>query len=180
MAGLMDNYNNVMREFIKRGALVFKSLEEVAEWKQRNKADPTDGIVHYISHHGVEKEKSLTTPLRLVTNSAVKNCSTGPSVNDLWPKGPNSLNNLFKVLIRWRTYEVAMVYDLHKAYQSVLTTLKELFLRLIVWRFGDEEADWETYGFSCMTFGDVPASVILELVKALAAAKYEHIDPMAA
>ena len=29
-----------------------------------------------------------------ITNSALKSCSTGPSINDMWTKGPNILNNL--------------------------------------------------------------------------------------
>ena len=176
----MEIYNEVIREFIKRGVWVRIWPEELAAWKEENKSDPTKGVVHYISHHGVEKESSRTTPLRLVANCAIKNCSTGPSANDLWPKGPNSINNLLQVMLRWRMYVKAFVYDLHKAYQSVFTTLRERFLRLVVWRFGISDAEWETYGFDCMTFGDVSASVILELVKELAARKYAYIDESAA
>lgn len=38
------------------------------------------GIINYIGHHGVQKDTSITTPLRLVTNSATKICNTGPAV----------------------------------------------------------------------------------------------------
>ena len=67
-----------------------------------------------------------------------------------------------------------------KAYQSVLTTEKEKFLRLVVWRFGEETADWLIFGFNCMTYGDVPASVLLEIVKSLGCSKYRDIDEMTA
>ena len=50
----------------------------------------------------------------------------------MWPKGPNSLNNLFLVLLRFRCYEIGLVWDLSKAYNSILTTLNEFFTRLVV------------------------------------------------
>jgi hypothetical protein len=49
------------------------------------------GDINYIGHHGVEKDTSTTIILGLMPNSATENCNTVPAVNDLWPKGPNSL-----------------------------------------------------------------------------------------
>jgi hypothetical protein len=77
------------------------------------------GFINYIGHHGVKKDTSTTTPLRLVANSATKNCNTGPAVNDLWPKRPNSLSSLLRVMLRWRCYTVALVWDLSKANHSI-------------------------------------------------------------
>jgi hypothetical protein len=71
-------------------------------------------------------------------------------------------------MLRWRWYPVALVRDLSKAYHSIYDSKREKFLRLIVWRFGKSEEDWKTWGFDRVTFGDVPASVFLELVKELA------------
>lgn len=99
----LEAYNVVFNEYVEQGALIPVEKKEIEEWKSAG------GVVHYISHHGVDNDHSATTPLRLVANSTVKNFSTGPSANDLWPKGPNSINNLLKVLFRWRTYEVALV-----------------------------------------------------------------------
>ena len=50
---------------------------------------------------------------------------------------------------------------------------------MIVHRENDED-EWTMYAFDRMTFGDVPASIILELTKKLAATKYRDIDPEAA
>ena len=92
--GQDEAYNEVVREFAQRKVLVKIEPEEIAAWKLKQQEGGQDGYVHYIGHHGVEKEKSESTPLRMVANSALKNCSTGPSANDLWPKGPKSLNSL--------------------------------------------------------------------------------------
>ena len=63
---------------------------------------------------------------------------------------------------------MALVWDLSKAYHSIRTTEKEKFLRLIVWKFGKQDGEWSTWGLDKVAFGDVPASVLLEIVKELA------------
>ena len=137
--GMLENYNGVIQEYIDRRALVPVSEDEIKSHKEEV------GLINYIGHPGVEKDSSTTTPLRLVANSATKNCNTGPAVNDLWPKGPNSLSTLLKVMLRCRCYPVALVWDLSKAYHSIYTSRRERFLRLIVWRFGNIKAEWGTW-----------------------------------
>ena len=88
------------------------SQEEMDKWT---------GPVSYCSHHAVYKPDSTTTPLRVVMNSSLKNNTCGLSPNQCQMKGPNALNSLLEVLIRWRTYDVALVMDLRKAYQSLHT-----------------------------------------------------------
>ena len=66
----------------EHGVLVPVTKQQIQEYKEQG------GYINYIGHHGVEKETSTTTPLRIMLKSVLKNCNTGPSVNDLWPKGP--------------------------------------------------------------------------------------------
>ena len=53
-------------------------------------------------------------------------------------------------------------------------------MRLMVWRNGDLEADWQSYGWKVVAFGDRPSSCILEISKDLAAKAGENLDPVAA
>ena len=94
--GKMENYNGVIQDYIDRKTLVPVTDDEIKKYKEGG------GYINYIGRHGVEKDTSTTTPLRMVANSATKNCNTGPAVNDLWPKGPNSLSNLLRVMLGWR------------------------------------------------------------------------------
>ena len=64
---------------------------------------------------------------------------------------------------------LAMILDLKKAYNCIKTGDFEKMLRLQVWRWCKEDAEWETFGFTCMTFGDIGASLILEIGKQMAA-----------
>ena len=57
-------------------------------------------------------------------------------------------------MIGFRLNEVALVYDLTKAYQSIHTGQVERHVRRIVWRFGDLDADWQVFGYDVVTFWD--------------------------
>ena len=105
---------------------------------------------------------SLTTHLRVVTNSSFDN--NGHSLNSCLPKGPNSLNDMYEITIRFRGYEVAFVFDLSKAYNTMRTSVVEKHLRRFVWRF-DEDQEWEDYGIDRVHFGDRPAATQLEVSK---------------
>ena len=48
-------------------------------------------------------------------------------------EGPNALFSLLEVLIGFRLYEVALAYDMSKAYQSISTVVLERHVRRIVW-----------------------------------------------
>ena len=66
-SGMIDNYNGVLQDYIDRKTLVPISGDEIRQHKEDG------GFINYICHHGVEKDTSTTTPLRLVANSATKN-----------------------------------------------------------------------------------------------------------
>ena len=88
------------------------------------------GPINYITHFGVEQPGSVTTKLRLMSHSSLKN---GPrSLNECLPKGPNSLNSMFEVMIRFRCYKAGLVFDLTKAYNSIHTGEVEKHVRRLV------------------------------------------------
>ena len=87
------------------------------------------GPVHYVTTFAVVKPDSVSTKTRIVSNSALKNVHSKLSLNDcMWP-GPNALCDLLVCLIFWRAVEVALMLDLHKAYQAIHTSDTELHLR---------------------------------------------------
>ena len=98
----------------------------------------------------------------------------------MWPKGANSLSDLFKVFVRWRFYTHGIVWDLSKAYNALRTGPEEMFLRLCVWRNMDTTREFTVYGCISVMFGDRPAANCLEVAKELAAKEGKDIDPVAA
>ena len=76
------------------------------------------GPKHYVSVQHVLKPDSVTTRLRLVINSSLVDPVTKLSLNDMMAKGPNILADMWKLLLRFRSYSVGLVADVSKAYHS--------------------------------------------------------------
>ena len=122
---LLDAYNTELRKSMERGAIVKLTEDEI---------DSYVGPVSYVAHHDVHKPDSTTTPLRVVTNTSLKNINAGLSPNDCMREGPNALSSLLEVLIGFRMCEVGLVYDMSKAYQAIKTGEVEKHVRRLVWR----------------------------------------------
>ena len=75
------------------------------------------GPVHYIAHHAVIRPDKKSTPIRIVFNSS--SSYQGHRLNDYWLKGPDLLNNLFGVILRFRENEVALSADISKMYHRI-------------------------------------------------------------
>ena len=94
--GLLPAYNEQVQQILDRKAAVKLSKEEMADY---------EGPFQYISHHPVLKD-SVSTPVRMVTNSSFNNA--GNSLNSCLAAGPNSLNPMVDVVLRFRCREVDM------------------------------------------------------------------------
>ena len=151
--GYYAAYQQEMEESLQRGAARPLSEAEIMRYK---------GPVHYITLFPVITPSKVSTKVRIVSNSAQKNSKSGLSLNDCIRVGPNALNGLVDVLLRWRGLEFALTYDLKKAYQSMQTGELENHLRRFVWR-KDRTHPWQVYMFLCVNFGDQIAALILEL-----------------
>ena len=92
---------------MKRGVAVKLSEDELASWT---------GPCQYITHHAVLKD-SVTTPVRVVSNSSFNN--GGKSLNSCLASGPNSLNPMLDVMLRYRCRKVAVQFDMAKAYNTL-------------------------------------------------------------
>ena len=163
--GLHETYNEQVRALLERGALVKLTDQEIEEWA---------GPVNYIAHHPVLKD-SVTTPVRMVSNSSFGN----PSLNSILMKGPNSLNSMLDIMLRWRSYDCVVQYDLAKAYNTIHTGPFERNLRRIVWRFSPSDP-WMDLAFDKVHFGDLCAACQLEVGVGKTAECGRDINPKAA
>merc|ERR1712240_322857 len=77
------------------------------------------GPVSFITHHEVYKPGSISTPICLVSNSSFKNGKT--NLNDICVKVPNTLADIFENILRFRSYQVALVFNITKVYNSIKT-----------------------------------------------------------
>jgi hypothetical protein len=63
----------------------------------------------------------------------------GHRLNDYWSKGPDLLNNLFGVILRFRENEVALSADISKMYHRILVPERDQHVhRYFLERYGDQ------------------------------------------
>ena len=161
----LAKFNEQFQNLLDRGVLVEISEEEDKEYA---------GPVFYVSMHEVHKPSSTSTPLRLVINSSLR--YQGKSPNDTWMSGPNSLNDMFGILLRLREHKYAIIGDIKKMYTKILTTAKEKHMRRILWRFANTGELFKTFGVDCVMFGDRPAATIASVVIRETANIYKDIN----
>ena len=116
------------------------------------------GPIHYISHHEVLKPDSKSTPVRIVFNSSAN--YMGHVLNECWAKGPDLLNNILAVLIRFREYEVAFIGDIKKMYHTVATKVLDQHTHRFLWRNMETTREPDTYVIQRVSFGGKPSGAI--------------------
>ena len=170
---MLSAYEEQIDDYIARGVWEEVSEKEIQDWKEQG------GYIHFVAHHPVENPTSLSTKIRIVVDSTVKNCYTGPDLNSLYAKGPNQINSLYNVLVKWRSYEEVAVADLAKAYHSLHTTRPEFFMRLVTF-WSEVRKQWIIWGHTRCGMGDKPSSTFLELAKKIASNLALDIDEVLA
>ena len=119
-----DDYVACMEDMISKG-----HAEEVS------KQDANDGQEWYIPHHGVYHPRK-PEKIRVVFDCAAK--YRGTSLNDNLLPGPNLMNSLQGVLMRFRKFSVAFSSDIECMFYQVKVPDKQRdLLRFLWWQDGD-------------------------------------------
>ena len=119
------------------------------------------GPVHYVSHHEVIRPESKSTPVRIVFNSSA--LFQGHRLNDYWLKGPDLLNDLFGVVLRFRENQVAFCGDISKMYHRILIPEKDQHVHRYLWRNLQTDREPDVYLKTVLTFGDKPAPAMAQI-----------------
>ena len=145
-------YNDQIKEMTSMNFARKLSVEEIEAYK---------GPTYYIAHHAVIKPEKKSTPLRIVFNSSA--VYQGQCLNDYWMKGPDLLNNLFGVILRFREKGVAIVGDISKMYHRVLIPEQDQHVHRFLWRDLEESREPVVYVKTVLTFGDKPAPAMAQI-----------------
>lgn len=137
-----------------------------------------EGPVHYIPHHAVVRPEKKSTPVRIVFNSS--SMFQGHQLNEYWMKGPDLLNNLFGVVLRFREREVALVGDISKMYHRILISEHDQHVHRFLWRNLDTHREPDVYVKTVLTFGDKPAPAMAQTALRKTAHESKSTHPEAA
>lgn len=147
---LLDMYTQFMREYIMLGHMT--KMEDDVLLPNANQCGTVD---YFMPHHGVLREGSLTTKLRVVFNASCPS-SSGWSYNDCQLAGPTIQSDLFAILLRFRQYAYVLAADIEKMYRMVWVKTKERPLQKIVWREHPSES-LSVYQLNTVTYGTTSA-----------------------
>jgi len=117
----------------------------------------TNTYAYYMSHHGMLKENSSTTKLRVVFDASAPS-STNISLNDLQIVGTIQ-SDLLSIVLRFRTYLYVMNADITLMYRQVLMTTKHCPLQRIVWRYNPTDPI-QTFELKTVTYGIASSSFL--------------------
>ena len=122
--GSWKKFQDVVEEYL--------NLRHAEPLSSTDLTKPPDSV-YYLPMHAVCKETSSTTKLRVVFDASARD-STGTSLNDTLLVGPTLYPNLTGILIRFRSYLVAISADISKMYWAVELDLADWDLHWFMWR----------------------------------------------
>ncbi|VDI29025.1 Hypothetical predicted protein [Mytilus galloprovincialis] len=161
-----ESYQNQIEDMVKRNVARKLTETEIQQY---------EGPVHYVHHHEVLKPESKSTPIRIVFNSSAS--YMGHILNEYWAKGPNVINDLLGVLLRFRQEKVATAGDISKMYNSVNLSLLDQHTHRFVWRDMDSSKLPDHYVLQTVTFGDKPSGAIATIALQMTADMCSHTYP---
>lgn len=112
-------------------------------------------ICYFLPHHGVYREHSSTTKLRVVFDGSAKSTS-GKSLNDIQHTGPALHNDLFSILLRFRQFRYVASSDIEKMFRQVKIQEDQRNLQLILWRENPSDP-LGVYQLNTVTYGTASA-----------------------
>ncbi|UYV60592.1 hypothetical protein LAZ67_1001615 [Cordylochernes scorpioides] len=142
----LTEYSQIFRDWLTEGL-----IERVEE-------NPLERRGYYLPHRPVYKMESKTTPIRPVFDASCLG-HNGLSLNQCLEKGPNLLERIPEMMIRFRESKFGVTADIRKAFQMVAIEESERnYLRFLWW---EKESDREliayrhkrlVFGLNCSPF----------------------------
>ena len=140
--GILHEYDATIRDQINKG------IVEVVP-----NTETSAGEVHYLPHHAVIRHDKETTKLRVVYDASSR--SGGPSLNDCLYTGPKFKQNVFDILLRFRSYRVALTADIEKAFLMISVNQRDRDALRFLWvdNVQQKEPKIITLRFTRVVFG---------------------------
>ncbi|UYV64112.1 hypothetical protein LAZ67_2006597, partial [Cordylochernes scorpioides] len=153
-----------------------KRLE--SEWEEngiieRIQTDKDDTLEYFLPHRAVVKSGSSTTPVRPVFDVSCKT-KGGWSLNDYLAKGPNLLELIPDIMLRFRLNKIGVVADIEKAFLQISVAKEDRqFLRFLWWEDGKQE-NLRIYQHKRVVFGVTSSPFLLAATLKLHLEQYER------
>lgn len=145
--------NPELKELYQEFLQEYESLGHMSRVEAQD--DPNQLGTYYLPHHGIFKESSTTTKLRVVFDASAKS-SNGISLNDQLLVGGKIQDDLFDILVRFRKYNFVIAADIEKMYRQIYIAKDQRPLQRILWRETIEDPI-QIYQLNTVTYGTASA-----------------------
>ena len=117
--------------------------------------------VHYLPHHAVVKHEKKTTKIKIVYDASAK--GKGPSLNDCLLAGPSFNQRIFDILVRFRTFPIALTADIEKAFLNVSVCEEDRDVLRFLWLddIKKERPEIVVFRFARVVFGITSSPFLL-------------------
>ncbi|XP_043496425.1 uncharacterized protein LOC122520402 [Polistes fuscatus] len=166
---LGDSYTSALRRFhalerslSRKPKIRDEYIKFLSEYEELGHMTRIEGGPHedrfYLPHHAVLKHTSITTKLRVVFDASAKT-SNGKSLNNVLMVGPTIQEDLFALLVRFRSHAIAITADIAKMYRQIIIDPRDRKYQTILWR-RQESDPVKTYRLNTVTYGTASASFL--------------------
>ncbi|UYV67624.1 hypothetical protein LAZ67_5001398 [Cordylochernes scorpioides] len=119
---IFSEYDRVFQEWLAEGVIEKVSPEDL------------NGKCHYLPHHPVVKANSNTTKIRPVFDASCKD-KGNLSLNDCLASGPNVIEQIPAILLKFRANAIGVIADIRKAFLQIEVKEEDRdYLRFLWWR----------------------------------------------
>ena len=162
----LNRLNGLLRTLNRKPQMKEHYLEFMGKLFERGHAEmiplveppPRDGKVWYLAHFGVYHPKK-PTQIRVVFDSSAEH--QGVSLNKELLAGPDMMNSLFGVLLRFRQDEVAVMCDVEQMFHSFHVNPEHRdFLRFLWFKDNDPKKEIVEYRMAVHLFGNSPSPAV--------------------
>ena len=163
---LKSQYSTAFHDYLQAG-----HMESISDLKLNSSH-------FYLPHHGIIRESSLTTKLRIVFDGSHMS-SNGVSLNQTLLVGPSLQQDIRHLLLRFRFFKYVITMDLHQMYRNIeINPVHRDYLR-VLWRDNPSE-ELQHYRLKTVTFGLTSAPYSAIRLLHYLADNHELTRPMAA
>ncbi|KAI4476611.1 hypothetical protein M0802_014845 [Mischocyttarus mexicanus] len=134
---LKEKYTDFLREYESLEHMVPVPLDA-----------PEPSHTFYLPHHGVWRDQSSSTKLRVVFNGSAKS-SSHVTLNDLMHTGPKTQTDIFDVLLWIRQHKYIFITDVVKMFRQIQVHPQDRDLHRILWV--NESSQIQAYQLTTVT-----------------------------
>ncbi|XP_075157794.1 uncharacterized protein LOC142231060 [Haematobia irritans] len=162
-----DDYKRFMREYESLG-----HMTKIGQYPGGVRLNS-----YFLPHHGVLKETSTTTKLRVVFDGSSHQYGY-TSLNEELCSGPPLQNDLPSIITRWRRHKIAFSADIEKMFRQIDVCPDHRKFQQILWRYEPFD-EISIYELNTVTYGTTSAPYLAIRVLQKLAEDFKIVFPKA-